>query len=568
MHSIKKTSLLKRKTQLGYSAVLVVFCFFLFGCRTEPNPEIAHIVHMGQSLGAGEHSTPVVTQTGSAFGNLSFKIGTHTWTKDYFPGEPERRSNDSFDLVPLRAYERGHEGETIGSGLCDHLSQTSDSIVKRTRKTKYLFSYSGEGGRLIRELDKRHNDANDTRAGERLSGGRYYATAIDDVRRAKHICDSLEWKYSVFALTWMQGESNRMGQVNRWDPPLRNPDSIRRIYINDLIQLKKDFQEDIRSITGQKNKPHLFTYQTEGPLISTAQVMACDLEKDIHMVGPIYMLPNAGNSRIYNTNAHGDDIHLTADGERWLGEMFAKVIRKVVLEKKNWQPLRPLKALLKEDEIRVRFFVPAPPLVIDTIFLPAEGTSLGFDIYDSYGQLDVKAVRLNSENELVIKLKKKPDPGRAIHLAYGGRSYVRELSLPLKNIKSATSVNDSLYVVMEFASDISDELHVIAKEGCFGLAKIAASPEESAKTVVRRVKVNAAGNTELICEKKDFVGAPFNAGDRLIIYRRYGFGNIRDSDAEISTYRFSDKTYGNRAGQNYPLFNWLITFEDFSVELQ
>ncbi|RQP18074.1 MAG: hypothetical protein EAS52_06710, partial [Parapedobacter sp.] len=85
-----------------------------------PLSDINHIVHMGQSLGAGDQSLPVVTTSDPGHGNLMFFIGTHTWFPS-FAAKPEDREAKQFSLVPLHAQQRGGEGETIGNGLCDHL---------------------------------------------------------------------------------------------------------------------------------------------------------------------------------------------------------------------------------------------------------------------------------------------------------------------------------------------------------------------------------------------------------------------------------------------------------------
>src|SRR5690606_8471183 len=180
--------------------------------------DINHIVHMGQSLGAGEQSLPIVTDESTGFGNLKFEIGTHTWSGNYYPDKPEFRSIENFSFVPLIAQQRGAEGETIANGMCDHLSYTiNDNTLENNR---FLFSYAGQGGRFLRELDKRHDDAKDSRAGNRMSGGGYYKTSIDDVRRAKRTADSLKMSYSVFGVTWMQGEAEGGLKVNRWDAGL------------------------------------------------------------------------------------------------------------------------------------------------------------------------------------------------------------------------------------------------------------------------------------------------------------------------------------------------------------
>lgn len=55
-------------------------------------------------------------------------------------------------------------------------------------------------------------------------------------------------------------------------------------------------------------------------------------------------------------------------------------------------------------------------------------------------------------------------------------------------------------------------------------------------------------------------------GQSCYLTRRFEYGNLRDSGAEESTFRFKDPTYGNRYGQKYPLFNWSVVFQDLVIK--
>ncbi|HIP48938.1 MAG TPA: hypothetical protein EYG92_08250 [Lutibacter sp.] len=322
-----------RKTPL---IVFYATILFLIGCNQEASKyskdtihEILHIVHTGQSLGAGSQSLPLVSDSITNPRNLKFKIGTHTWANTYYPDKPELRKDSLFQLTPLSSQRRVVEGETIANGVCDHITNTA----KLNKQTKLLFSYAGEGGRYLRELDKQHDDAKDPRAKGRQSKGGYYKTSIDDIKRAKEFAKN----YSVLAVTWMQGEANSDRKVNRWSKPLSREELL-NVYKNDLIQIKRDYQTDISTILGKKVKTPFFTYQTMGTMSGTAQLTACDEEPEMFMVAPTYMMPSAENGfyEYKNKGYHGNFIHLAADSQRWLGEQFGKVIRKVVFEKEKW----------------------------------------------------------------------------------------------------------------------------------------------------------------------------------------------------------------------------------------
>lgn len=532
--------------------------------------DINHIIHMGQSLGAGEQSLPIVTDESTGFGNLKFEIGTHTWSGNYYPDKPELRGFENFSFVPLIAQQRGAEGETIANGMCDHLSHTINDHT--LENYCFLFSYAGQGGRYLRELDKRHDDAKDSRASNRMSGGGYYKTSIDDVRRAKSTADSLKKSYSVFGITWMQGEAEGGLKVNRWDAGLSREATI-ATYKRDLIQLKEDYQNDIKSITGQEDNIPFFTYQTFGSISGTGQLMACDQEEDMYMVGPTYMLPNAENSYYFSKNklVHGDGIHLTADGERWLGEQFGKVMRKVIIEGKEWKPLRPLEAWYDKNRkaVFIRYQVPEVPIVIDTSFLPKQDTGLGFRIYDEKNQdYSIKEVDIVGDDTVQILLENILPTKGVTYVSYGLLSKVSDLSRPIQSITSGMEGEDgheSIEVVFE--GNILDEVNVIGKEGVYYLNNNVADENDFTNLIIRKTYLDKNGNTVFKGEIDDLrASVMFKRGQKCYTSRRFAFGNIRDSDTEKSTFRFKDTTYGVRQGHHYPLYNWGVIFQDLRID--
>lgn len=83
--------------------------------------------------------------------------------------------------------------------------------------------------------------------------------------------------------------------------------------------------------------------------------------------------------------------------------------------------------------------------------------------------------------------------------------------------------------------------------------------------IIRDVQ-EVAGQTKLIGHINEVgVGAAFLPGDIICPMRGDPYGNIRDSDNEYCPLTFSDSAYGTRAGQRYPMWNWLST--DLDVEI-
>lgn len=570
----------KVQQKLNFLSVFFCVLFFINGCsvdkhltyKKDNNKNINHIIHLGQSLAAGGQSLPLVTNYDTGFGNLRFAMGTHTWTHNIYPDKPELRADSNFYFVPLTAVQRNVEGETIGNGMCDHLIESANKQF--SKKNRFLFSYTGQGGRHLRELNKRHDDAKDPRAKKNQSAGGYYKTSLDDVKRAKKNANELNLDYSVFAITWMQGEANETRKLNRWDSALSLEEAI-AIYKRELIQLKEDYQEDIKLITGQKQKIPFFTYQTAGNVAGIAQIQACDQEDDMYMVGPTYMLPNAENGSYYVKDklVHGDGIHLTADGERWLGEQFGKVMRKVILEGKPWQPLRPLKAWYekKGNAIYVKFNVPCPPLVIDTVFLPKQDNNLGFSIYDDNNRLfKIKKIEISGRDVLKFSMSDTIREGNDVFMNYGFLSKVADISQPIKRIKSGVIRSDGHESIeIEFEGNLLNEVALLRQEGVFYLCNKVEDFENYTNLIIRDVFLNDNGNTVFRGETSDLRNnINFMIGQFCFTSRRFSYGNIRDSDNEKSTFRFQDNSYGERQGQLYPLYNWCIAFRDLNIKIK
>jgi hypothetical protein len=153
-----------------------LFCLFSLPVLAT---DISGIWMMGQSLCDGSESLPVVSSEGSKWGNVMFERGVRTWLAKDNSATPEKRADDSFQLVPLRATMNGGLGETVANGMADHLS------ARQKLPTRYLVACAGQGGRQIQELSSADLSVDGRTPESRRHGGGYYKTSLDDARRAK-----------------------------------------------------------------------------------------------------------------------------------------------------------------------------------------------------------------------------------------------------------------------------------------------------------------------------------------------------------------------------------------------
>ncbi len=538
----------------------------------ESAPTLSGIWLMGQSLCDGSESLPVVTSTGSGWGNMAFTRGVRTWLPNDHPATPEQREADSFKLMPLYAQTNGGLGETVANGLADHWQASrmdNDKERAAHANSRFLVACAGQGGRQIQELSSADISTDARTPESRRHGGGYYRTSLDDASRAVAQAKTAGADFRIAALYWMQGEGNGgpTGGImpTRWDAELPRVQGL-AWYRDQLIDYRRQWSADLCAITGQSGELPLFTYQTLGPA-GDAQMMAADADKNIWLVGPHYAVSSAINSRT-KPDRHGDPIHLSADGERWWGEQVGKVMHRVLDRREDWQPLRPRSAKLaaSRDSIILDFIVPRPPLVLDTVFLAQQEiavkggfTSLaGFRVHDSSGQpLTLTAVEVIAPTQVRLRLAQPLPAGKTCRISYG-HPYAAALGT-LAVLRDGPEKTAELVLTRSVAAQIKPLL----AEGAFFVANLSGTPTR----VAIRATSEDNGVTVLRYEPSELRNnVPFAAGQEIVAQRSFSYGNLRDSDPEHSTHTFADAAYGTRAGQSYPLWNWCVLFGGMSAE--
>ncbi len=567
------------------SLFAAVFALLVIRASSEPTPQnnlqskdhITGLWLMGQSLCEGSQSLPIVTPADTGWGNYAFKRGVRTWRYGDHSNKATERSDEQFTFIPLTAAENGGLGETIANGLADHLSATlSTSKNKHTvseKSSPFLVSYAGQGGRLIDELSEVDQSTDPRTPISRQHGGGYYQTSLDDARRARKQAEVMGKDFSIAALVWMQGEANGgpTGGINpsRWDSELRRPEG-QEWYRDRLTAYRKQWSHDLQSITGQAGEIPMFTYQTLGAA-GEAQLMAADQDPNITMVGPHYMVASGINSRY--AGRYGAAIHLSADGERWYGEHVAKVLRRVLLEKEDWQPLRPRKAWIDStrNSLVVDFQVPRPPLQIDDHFLARQqyergkvfSSLCGFKIRDEAGAISmITAVEVKSPTSIRIRLASPVKADTKLNISYG-LPYSGQLG-KITGIRKGPLLNEQATTEITIDGDLPGQLATLTTEGAFSAANTLTG-DVYTSAPIRHVYLEN-GSTVLRFENRELRNkVDFVTGQSLIALRPFSYGNLHDSDPEKAIYQFADKAYGTRSGQSYPLWNWCVLFNKFPI---
>lgn len=507
--------------------------------------EIVHGIITGQSNAGGDEAFPTLSPP-STTGALMFARGMRTWIAGDNATTPAARPGGDFALVTLA---NGGGGEAV-LGLAEHLKT---SLYGRNRVgpisgigPTFLFSICRRGESFLHEIDK--------------ATGTYgiHQTIIDDVTRAKAAATAQGKRYKVGFVLFEQGENEAQMQIQRGGPSLPWL-QFRDAYIAKMMQWGRDLDTDIRAITGQSDPVRLFTFQAVYAAPGTAQMLAARKSPQITMVGPVYYLPSAKNS-LGSGNERGAGVHWSADGHRWYDALCAKVIRRTAAGGSEWRPCEPLRARWSKGfgSITLTCHVPVPPLVVDTSLLPAQTTGAGFRVVFSDGSSQVPTrVTVVGPNELRIDIPGQPPAGTTAELEYGTNSLAFIATATVAAYRNGTGTIGGQSVKEIVLASIADlaRFGPLISEGAFKANETTIrGVYQEGQTLVLRAQANEI-----------FDAALFPVGGQVYINRFYSYGNIRDSDDEVSVQRFAGD-FGTRQGRQYPLHNWLCSFIHLPIE--
>lgn len=325
------------------------------GC-THDCGAIDHVLAAGQSLALGSAGAPVLS-TSQPFANVMLDTGL---TSD---------GTDAKTFVPLREIAL----ETMSTSFASLV--TEGIRAPATARHDLLVTVHAVPGQPYVELKK---------------GRPAYTNALRQVEAGSRIAKAFGKAYDVRAVTVVHGESDHV----------ENNAS----YAANLIEWQLDYEADVRARTGRDALLPMFHTQMSSWTMQNSTTSTIPIQQlrahveapgRVILVGPKYHLPYA------------DGIHLTNDGYRHMGEDYAKAYRRVVVEGKTWEPVRP-KAVARTDRvITVAFMVMSPPLVLDTTLVSDPG-NYGFEYADDVGSASIERVDVVAPDTVNVTLTAIP----------------------------------------------------------------------------------------------------------------------------------------------------------------
>lgn len=363
--------------------------------------DVEQVLSTGQSNAIGFAGVPVLSKS-QPFENVSFDVGVMTAAACDDDGCREYAKPSSF--VPL--VEGDHYFNYAVETMSSAFANEATAMLPSERRRPILMSVHGRSGNGYECLRK---------SGCSFLADKGYTKAFDEalnqVADARTIASAAGKSHVVRAVTVIHGETDHYASPF----PLDGTDGRRaaiQSYSDALLEWQRDYDADIRAITGQQDLVPLLLSQMsnwndrEASEIPLRQLEAHERAPGkVVLVGPTYSLPFAP-----------DCIHFTSDGERRLGAYFAKAYARVV-RAEQWEPLRPREVKLAETVIKVTFRVPAPPLVLDTMSVSNPG-DFGFEVVDTSGSRQtITDVRVAGDDAIAIELASRPANGARLRYA-------------------------------------------------------------------------------------------------------------------------------------------------------
>lgn len=369
--------------------------------------DINHVLSTGQSNSvANGGGAPSLTQT-QPYTNLMFDTGVMPMKGCDGNGCTQYDTPAAF--APLVETDKffNYVVETASNGIADEISNLA--------LQKYMFGTKAGYPTKHDVLVSLHGRSGNTYWCLRKNGCNYkpgylkpFSQGLMEVASAKALAMAAGKSYIVRAVTTVHGESDHYSYTaGTQEFPLPGTDGVPGAiadYADGLIEWQRDYETDVKAITGQTQGIPLLVSQVSGWTDATiSKVAQMELDAHIRAPGKVVLVTPA-----YPLDVRNDCLHFSATGQRRLGEYFAKAYAKIIFGGGTWEPVRPKTVSRAGNVITVQYFVPKPPLVFDTTRVTNPG-NYGFTFLDGSGAPPtITNVALTAADTIQITLSGTP----------------------------------------------------------------------------------------------------------------------------------------------------------------
>ena len=225
-----------------------------------------------------------------------------------------------------------------------------------------------------------------------------YTKFLKEIECAYKKTQNRGWEFYVPAVCWMQGESD-IAEYTDYD------------YKEYFHRLYRDMNMDIKAVTHQKKDIRIISYQTTA-------ITKGDHYKQNNYYAAESRTPNAQMELIkedsliwvsgptYPYDFVREALHIDAYGQKQIGKLAARSVLGMLRKEKRNIGLVPLSYEVLDNEIRILYNVPCPPLCFDTVAVKM-ADNYGFNVLCSDGTDIVSDVSIDN-NMIIINCKKSP----------------------------------------------------------------------------------------------------------------------------------------------------------------
>lgn len=215
-----------------------------------------------------------------------------------------------------------------------------------------------------------------------------YTLGLSQITSGKTIANSLGKSFGYIASLLTHGETDNSAGVTT------------ATYAGWVKTYADNKATDAKAITGQTLDPILIVGQMATGTtraVALGQLQAANEHPLVYLAGPSYQY------------TYSDNLHRNAEGQKNYGGLLGLVLKRVVVDKVDWEPLQPVAHAVLGNTIDL--FFNKDGLTFDITSLPAQ-TNMGFAVYNASDvAVTISSVAIISSRRIRITLAAPPSSG-------------------------------------------------------------------------------------------------------------------------------------------------------------
>lgn len=263
-----------------------------------------------------------------------------------------------------------------------------------------------------------------------------YPRFIYDINEAYINAKNRGWEFYVPAICWMQGESDIIDYTDVDYPKV-------------LKHIQTDLNRAVKVITHQSTDVHLICYQSNA--VSIAKDFS-PINYDCVEMKPSQAIVDFINDDslfeasgpTYPYNFMREYLHIDAIGQQHIGYLDAITALNIIRGKGKTYGLIPESLSVDGNDVLVKFRVPCPPLIIDTISVK-HANNYGFSVISKNGENIISDVFIE-DNAVRLKCKHSPINCKVRYAVNGNKMKSGYLHGPRGNLRDSQGEREKFTV--------------------------------------------------------------------------------------------------------------------------